>query len=105
MKVLNYLAIITLLVYFPFLPRLCFAAKAGEAVMAETKAMVSKPVNINTATVTELEAVKGIGKKKAEAIIAYRNDHGGFKSIEEVSQVKGIGKKRAAKITPQLTIN
>jgi len=48
-------------------------------------------VDINHATKKELVTLKGVGEKKAEAIIAYRNTHC-FKSVEELQQVKGIGK-------------
>jgi len=50
-------------------------------------------VNINTATVEELKMLKGIGEKKAEAIIEYRKQNGSFKNKEELMKVRGIGKK------------
>lgn len=50
-------------------------------------------VNINTATVEELKILKGIGEKKAEAIIEYRKKNGSFKNKEELMKVRGIGKK------------
>ena len=50
-------------------------------------------VNINTATVEELKTLKGIGEKKAEAIIEYRKKNGSFKNKEEMMKVRGIGKK------------
>ena len=50
-------------------------------------------VNINTATVEELKTLKGIGGKKAEAIIEYRKQNGSFKNKEELMKVRGIGKK------------
>lgn len=50
------------------------------------------PLDINTATAAELAAVmSGVGSKKAEAIIAYRDANGRFESIEQLSEVKGIG--------------
>jgi competence protein ComEA len=52
------------------------------------------PVNINTATAAELAAaIKGVGDKKAAAIVAYRNEHGSFKSVDELKNVPGIGDK------------
>jgi competence protein ComEA len=48
-------------------------------------------VNINTATQSELEKINGIGPKKAQAIIEYRNQHKGFKNIDELKEIKGIG--------------
>ncbi|MBO4576684.1 MAG: helix-hairpin-helix domain-containing protein [Neisseriaceae bacterium] len=50
-------------------------------------------VNLNTATADELEALPGIGKAKAAAIVEYREQNGGFKNKEELKQVKGIGDK------------
>ena len=60
-------------------------------------------VNINTATLEELQTIKGIGKKKAEAILQYRKEHGAFRTKEELLQVKGIGKKALEAIESQVT--
>lgn len=49
------------------------------------------PLDLNTATAAELETLPGIGKVYAERIVAYRQEHGPFKSSEEIMQVKGIG--------------
>ncbi len=52
------------------------------------------PVNINNADVPTLsQALKGIGEKKAQAIIDYRNQNGAFTSIDELAKVKGINAK------------
>lgn len=59
----------------------------------ETAITIAAPIHLNTATVDVLtQSFKGIGQKRAEAIIAYRDSHGGFKSIEDLAMVKGIGK-------------
>lgn len=51
-------------------------------------------ININTADAETLASgLKGIGPAKAEAIIAYRTQHGGFTSVDELVQVKGVGEK------------
>jgi len=51
-------------------------------------------VNINTADAVTIQSeLKGIGPEKAKAIVAYRDSHGKFKSIDELANVKGIGKK------------
>jgi competence protein ComEA len=53
-----------------------------------------KTVNINTADAATLaDVLTGVGLAKAEAIVAYRKEHGGFKSVEQLSEVKGIGDK------------
>lgn len=63
-----------------------------------------KKVNINTATAEELMTLKGIGEKKAEAIIEYREAHGPFESIEDLKNVKGIGEKVFESIEAEITI-
>lgn len=55
-------------------------------------AVLADMVNINTASAAVLqENLKGIGEKKAGAIVAYRKEHGDFKTLEELTEVKGIG--------------
>jgi len=61
-------------------------------------------ININTATATQLEQVKGIGPKTAEKIVAYREKHGKFNSVDQLCAIKGIGKKSIAKISEQLCV-
>ena len=53
--------------------------------------LFAETVNINTANKETLTALKGIGEKRAEAIISYREKHGPFKAIEELVDVSGIG--------------
>ena len=55
-------------------------------------------INVNTATVEELQTLNSIGVKKAEAIIAYRDAHGPFTKAEDLLNVKGIGKGILEKI-------
>lgn len=50
-------------------------------------------LDINSASAEEFVKVKGIGEKKAERIIAYRDEHGKFTSVDELKNVKGIGNK------------
>jgi competence protein ComEA len=61
-------------------------------------------VNINTATAEELTALNGIGKTKAEAIVAYRTANGNFKTVEDLTKVNGIGDKIIEKIKPEVTV-
>ena len=61
-------------------------------------------VNINTASLTELQNLSGIGKSKAEAIIKYREQNGNFKNIEELLNVDGIGEKLYEEIKPNITV-
>lgn len=60
----------------------------------KTTATASQRINLNTADVHALTgSFKGIGKKRAEAIVAYRTEHNGFKSIEELAQIKGFSQR------------
>jgi competence protein ComEA len=65
---------------------------------------VAKSININTASVKELTHLPGIGKQKAEAIVAYRAEKGEFGSINEVTKVEGIGKSTLAKIRNRIVL-
>jgi len=62
------------------------------ALLTLTIGLLSASIDINHANVKELSTLKGIGIKKAEAIIKYRKGHC-FKKIDEIIKVKGIGKK------------
>ncbi len=60
-------------------------------------------INLNTANVDTLtQSFKGIGRKRAEAIVAYRDANNGFKSIEDLALVKGIGKQFITRNLQQL---
>ena len=61
-------------------------------------------VNINTATQSELEGVKGLGPAKAKAIIVYRESNGNFKSLDELDNVKGFGKASIEKLKEELSV-
>ena len=60
-------------------------------------------VNLNTANVDELSALKGIGESTASKIVQYRTEHK-FKSIEELMKVKGIGQKKFDLIKKDLSV-
>ncbi len=60
-------------------------------------------VNINTATLAELDTLPGVGLATAKKIIAYREDKH-FESIEEIMEVKGIGKVKFAKMKERITV-
>jgi competence protein ComEA len=69
----------------------------------ENHSVAPKQINLNTADATQLTgSIKGIGKKRAQAIIKYREEHHGFKSIEELAEVKGIGSRFMAKNQKQV---
>ena len=64
-----------------------------------------KPLtNINLASKIELDALPGIGAAYAQNILDYREEHGGFQSVEEIMKVKGIGKSTFEKIKDYITV-
>ncbi|OHC91113.1 MAG: hypothetical protein A3J87_04315 [Sideroxydans sp. RIFOXYB12_FULL_59_6] len=62
-------------------------------------------VDLNTASVEELQAVKGVGASKAEAIVQHRKQHGPFKRVEELDNVKGFGKKTVERLRSEFTVS
>lgn len=50
-------------------------------------------ININTASKEDLEQIQGIGSKRAEMIVQYRQQHGGFKSLDELNNIPRIGQE------------
>ena len=81
------------------LPVLAAGTRAGKA---PAKAP-SHPINLNTATVTELMQLPRVGAKAAERIVAFRKQHGGFQRPEELMNVKGFGEKSYQKLKPFLS--
>lgn len=61
-------------------------------------------VHLNTADLSQLQQIPGIGEKKAREIIQYRQDNGSFKSIDELQEIDGIGQKTVEKIKNFVTI-
>ncbi len=78
-------------------------------VKEQVKELVSEKksgkININTANSEELQSLKGIGPSTASSIIAYREEYGGFSSIEEIMNVKRIGEKTFAKIKDWISVD
>ena len=61
-------------------------------------------ININTASLSELTSLHGIGDKKAQAIIDYRNEYGPFTSVDEIMEVEGIGEGIFAAIKDHICV-
>lgn len=61
-------------------------------------------VNLNTATIEQLETLKGIGPELAKRILAYRAEHGPFTTVQELINVRGIGEKKLATIHELVTV-
>jgi competence protein ComEA len=71
---------------------------------AKAAAAAAGVVNLNTATVAQLETLPGIGKATAERILEYRQKNGGFKKVEDLMNVRGIGEKSFLKMKPLITV-
>jgi competence protein ComEA len=61
-------------------------------------------VNLNTATVEQLDGLPGIGPSMAARIVEYRQKNGAFKKIEDLMNVRGIGEKNFLKLKPLVTV-
>lgn len=70
----------------------------------KTQASSSEMININSATIEDLKKLNGVGDAKAKSIIEYREQNGGFKSIEDLKSVKGFGGKMFEKIKDQIEV-
>lgn len=70
----------------------------------QTSSQPAGKININTAAVSQLDSLPGIGPVYAQRIIDYRTANGGFKACEEIKNVKGIGDKTFEKFRDMITI-
>ena len=75
------------------------------AFIVSAASLAGEPVDINSADAQSLSAaIKGVGMKKAEAIVAYRKQHGPFQSVDELVRVRGVGQKMVDNSRDQLTV-
>ena len=88
-------------------PKIGEEIKINEAINNENQnnSKYNDKVDINHATVEELEKLTGIGQSTANKIINYREEYGDFKSIEELKNVNGIGDKKYEQIKDEITLN
>lgn len=75
----------------------------GCSLMAATRAP-ERPINLNTATATELMELPRVGARTAARILAFRQEHGPFKAPEEIMNIKGIGEKAYLRLKPFITV-
>jgi len=75
--------------------------------LAQQPATMTKAatVDLNSASVSDLESLPGVGRRTAERIVEYRQKNGAFKKIEELMNVKGIGEKSFLKLKPLIAVS
>ena len=79
------------------------AGAAGAAASAAAPAE-GQPLNVNTATLEQLDGLTGVGPITAQKILDAREERGGFGSIEELGEIPGIGEKRLATLREEVTL-
>jgi competence protein ComEA len=85
-------------------PRRASRSQATAAPAPGAPAAPSQPVNLNTATLEQLDTVDGVGPATAQKIIDFRTAHGGFGSVDELDQIPGIGEKKLAGLREQVRV-
>src|SRR3954449_4621630 len=80
------------------------APAAASAPGGADAAAPAPPVNLNTATLEQLDTLDGVGPATAQKILDYRTEHGGFGSVEELDQIPGIGEKRLAALRDHVRV-
>jgi competence protein ComEA len=80
------------------------SAAAQDSDRAAMKSAPAGPVNLNTATAAQLEALPGIGARTAALIVEYRQKNGGFKKIEDLMNVRGVGEKSFLRLKTLVTV-
>ena len=79
-------------------------APAGDNPSSPGGSASGSGVSLNSATAEELTELKGVGEVTAQAIVAYREEHGGFKDVEELLEVSGIGPAKLAQLKDQIQL-
>jgi competence protein ComEA len=79
-------------------------AADGVAATPGAPGAAGAPVDLNTATLEQLDTLDGVGPATARKILAYRQQHGGFRSVDELDQVSGIGPKKLAALRGEVRV-
>lgn len=79
------------------------APASGGSAASGAAAAPAGPVNLNLATLEQLDTLTGIGPTTAQSILDYREEHGGFANVEELDQVPGIGEATMATLREEVT--
>jgi competence protein ComEA len=85
-------------------PRRGAVAAAASGIPGMPGSVPAPPVDLNTATMEQLDTLDGVGPATAQKILEYRQEHGGFGSVEELGEVPGIGEKRLAALRDHVRV-
>src|SRR5215218_10238449 len=80
------------------------AAGAAAGGVTAPEPAPGQPLNLNTATLEQLDTLSGIGPLTAQKILDFREERGGFGSVEELGEIPGIGEKRLATLREEVTL-
>ena len=80
------------------------AATAAPGATASAAGAAAPPLNLNTATLEQLDTLDGVGPATAQKILEHRQERGGFGSVDELGEIPGIGEKRLASLREQVQV-
>jgi competence protein ComEA len=80
------------------------ASAQSKPAPSTVKPAVTGTININTASIADLQRLPGIGAKTASRVVEYRQKNGPFKKVEELMNVRGVGEKSFLKLKGQISV-
>ncbi|MBQ4828627.1 helix-hairpin-helix domain-containing protein [Alteromonas sp. CI.11.F.A3] len=83
---------------FIYTPAISATPLDNDASSSMVSVGIAKKIDLNVASIEELQTLPGVGISKAKAIIAYRQDVGPFLEVAQITEVKGIGEKMLSKL-------